>query len=217
MRVFFANLKSHMTPQEGKQWLDSFMSLKLPENKQAIICPPFTLLTIFKDSGLPLCAQNISPYPEGSYTGEISASMLKDLAEYVLIGHSERKKYFKETTEDISNKLIQAKNNNLTPLLCISSEAEINSYLSLARRFKKIHILYEPIFAIGTGNPDTPENAASICQKIKSKLPTCNFLYGGSVSKDNASNFSAKECIDGVVVGKNSLDPLHFFETVKNG
>lgn len=217
MRVFFANLKSHMTPQEGKQWLDSFVLLKLPENKQVIVCPPFTLLTIFKDSGLSLCAQNISPYPQGSYTGEISAGMLKDLAGFVLIGHSERKKYFKETTEDISNKLIQAQNNNLIPLLCISGETEIDSYLNLAREFEKIFILYEPTFAIGTGNPDTPQNASSICEKIKSKLPSCYFLYGGSVSKDNIRQFSEKNCIDGVIVGKNSLDPEHFFEIVKNG
>lgn len=206
-----------MTPQEGKQWLDSFTSLKLPENKQVVICPPFTLLTIFKDSGLPLCAQNISPYPEGGYTGEIAASMLKNLVQYVLIGHSERKKYFQETTEDVNNKLIQAKNNNLTPLLCVSNEAEIDNYVNIAKEIEKIFILYEPVFAIGTGNPDTPENADSVCQKIKSKLLSCQFLYGGSISKDNIRGFSEKNNIDGVVVGKNSLDPQHFFEIVKNG
>lgn len=215
MKYFFANLKSHMNPQEGKQWLDAFMSFKIPENKQAVICPPFTLLTIFKSLNLPLCAQNVSPYPEGEYTGEITARMLKNLAEYVLVGHSERRKYLHENTEDINNKLNQAKLNNIIPVLAISNESEIDNY-NLSD-FEKIFILYEPIFAIGTGNPDTPENASSICQSLKSKLPNTLFLYGGSISKDNISQFSDKNCIDGVVVGKNSLDPLHFFGIIQNG
>lgn len=206
-----------MTPGEGKKWLDIFTAQKLPENHQVVVCPPFTLLSLFKASNLSVCAQNISPYSEGEYTGEISASMLQGLAQYVLIGHSERKKYFHETTEDINNKLAQAKINNLTPLLCISNDNELDNYLKSLQASENIFILYEPIFAIGTENPDTPENAASICQKIKSKVPSCHFLYGGSVSKDNIRQFSAKSCIDGVVVGKNSLDPLHFFEIVQNG
>ena len=217
MQYFFANLKSHMTLQEGKKWLNNFMSLNFPQNRKVVVCPPFTLLPIFNASGLSLCAQNISPYPEGEYTGEISASMLKDLAEYVLIGHSERRKLFFEKTEDINNKLTQAKENNLAPLLGISVASEINGSLDIIKSFEKPFILYEPSFAIGTGNPDTLENAAKICQNIKLKLPACRFLYGGSISAENISQFSGKDCIDGVVVGKNSLDPLHFFEIVKNG
>jgi len=206
-----------MTPNEGKIWLDNFMSLKLPEGRQVIICPPFTLLSLFSTSGLSLCAQNISAFPEGSYTGETSASMVKDLVSYTLIGHLERRKYFSENKDDVNNKISQAKLNGITPVLCISKEQDLKDSKEALVGFEKVFILYEPESAIGTGLADNPENAENFCLKTKNIFPSSRFLYGGSVSKDNISKFSTKKCIDGVIVGKNSLDPLHFFEIVQNG
>lgn len=206
-----------MTPSEGNKWLGDFLSFKLPPAANVIVCPPFTLLTTFKDKGLALCAQNVSAFPEGSYTGEIAASMLKNLATCVLIGHLERRKYFFEKTEDINNKLIQAQNNSLVPLLGISSMEDFENSYNILKTFSKLFILYEPVFAVGTGTADTPQNAGLICQKVKSKLPSALFLYGGSVSPENISSFSEINNIDGVVIGKNSLSPETFFDIIKNG
>ena len=113
----------------------------------------------------------------------------------------------------INKKIDQAIQNNLIPILCIS---DIKQIQSLKLENNNMIIAYEPLFAIGTGNPDTPENADSVGKKIKEILGTVSVLYGGSVTSINVNSFTQIPNIDGVLVGGSSLNPQEFLEIVKN-
>ena len=214
-----ANLKSYETETEAKKWLEVFKNVKdLNEDlsqKEVIICPPFTLLELFKDFFLKndikvsLGAQDLSPFDEGAYTGEINAKQIKDFAQYVLIGHSERRKNFNETDNMLSDKVKLALDYGLKPIYIIQNkDTEIPQGIEL--------VAYEPVLAIGTGEPDTPENADTISQKVLSKSIGYNILYGGSVNSGNVNSFTIKNNISGVLVGGASLDPEEFIQIIKN-
>lgn len=227
-----ANWKSYKTESEAEEW---FGELKIPRfaeasrgeqdleftNKEIIICPSFTSLPILKSliinhkSNIKLGAQNISPFDEGTYTGEVSAKQIKDLANYVIIGHSERRKNFAETEKVVFEKLTKTLSQQLIPILCVSEIIQLNDVESLMKDSNMI-IAYEPLSAIGSGNPDNPENANDAALKIKKISTNTPVLYGGSVDSDNVKSFTAMENINGVLVGNASLDPLKFLEIIKN-
>lgn len=212
-----ANWKANKTEFEAKDWLQRFMidDLRIT-NKEVIICPPFTLLSNLKsyilnhNSLLKLGSQNISPFDAGAYTGEINGDQIKEFADYVIIGHSERRQNFSETDEDLSKKVEMAKKNGLTPIFCIQDEnTQIPAGVSL--------VAYEPISAIGTGNPDTPENTEKIATLVKEKNKNIeHVLYGGSVMSSNINTFTTMPNISGALVGGASLDPLEFLAIIKN-
>ena len=195
----------------------SAISYQLSANLEIILCPPFTLLHPLKllitNYQLPikLGAQNISPFPDGAYTGEISARMLKELGvEYVIIGHSERRKYFGESEQILENKVKEALDVNIIPIFCVQGKTT-----PVPERVKII--AYEPVFAIGTGNPDTPEDGNKIALSFKERLSQDTVvLYGGSVTPENVRSFCLQENISGVLVGEASLDPKKFSEIVQN-
>ena len=168
-----ANLKSYETEIEAKKWLEVFKNVKnLTEDlslKEIIICPPFTLLELFKDFfpkneiKVSLGAQDLSPFDEGAYTGEINARQVKDFAQYVLIGHSERRRNFNETENLLSDKVKLALNYGLKPIYIIQNEKdEIPPGVEV--------VAYEPIAAIGSGEPDTPESADMVAPEVKLKV-----------------------------------------------
>lgn len=212
-----ANLKSYKTESEANDWLNSTKKL-LEETdlnkKEIIICPSFTLLPIFhkfiKENNLAikLGAQNISPFDEGAYTGEINAKQIKEFADYVLIGHSERRDNFKEDDEMLSKKTQQSLKYGLIPIFLIQSLD------SLIPQWAEI-IAYEPIFAIGSGNPDTPENANNIAEQIKQK-GNYEVLYGGSVNSANINSFVSQPNLSGVLVGGASLEAEEFIKIIEN-
>lgn len=194
--------------------------VKIPE---VIICPPFTYLSSLK--GLALGAQNVFFESKGAYTGEISPLMLKDLGcKYVLIGHSERRKYFNETDEIINKKIKAAIGAGLSPIFCIGEtekeRKEGKAEEVIERQIKKglegvkapIIIAYEPVWAIGTGNSCGKEEAEKMSLFIK-KMADVPVLYGGSV---NASNSKEYAKMDGLLVGGASLIPDEFITIVKN-
>lgn len=207
-----ANWKSNKTILQAKEWLEEISNI---ENKEIIICPSFILLPLIRSSiiehQLPfkVGAQDISAFDEGSYTGEVNGSQIKEFADYVIIGHSERRQYFSETDEIIFKKVEMAKKYNLTPIFCVQNEnTPIPKDLEI--------VAYEPVFAIGTGNPDTPENAQKIAEIIKEKNNVKYVLYGGSVTSHNVHAFTSIESVDGILVGKASLDAKEFGEIIKN-
>jgi len=210
-----ANFKSNKTLGEGKKWLEELsIILKPQDSKEIIVCPSFTLLPLFKQIidqqklPLKLGAQNISPFGSGSYTGEISGEQIKELADFVIIGHSERLSNFSESKEMIDNKVNMSLQSDLIPIFCVQDkDAEIPAGVSV--------VAYEPVFAIGTGQADTPENANDVARVIKSKGVTY-ILYGGSVTSENVKSFIDKENINGVLVGGASLEANEFFEIIKN-
>lgn len=213
-----ANWKSNKTILEAEEWFKTFNNSQLTinkEEKKVIICPPFALLPKVKglivNSQLPIVvgAQDVSPFEEGAYTGEVAGRLLKEFADYVIIGHSERRRNFLESDEILFKKVELAKKYGLTPIFCVQdATTKIPENVGI--------VAYEPVFAIGTGNPDTPENAEEIAIKIKTNKSTISVLYGGSVTSKNIKGFTQMPNIDGVLVGGASLDAQEFYAIIQN-
>ncbi len=215
--IIVANWKANKTKDEAWDWFENFSKDSHDfSDKEIIICPPYTLLGkadyFISESNLKvkIGAQDVSAFEEGAYTGEISATQIKEFADFVIIGHSERREYLKEDEDIISKKVEMALKAGLTPIFCVSDG---NSKIP-----KNVKIVaYEPVSAIGTGNSDTPQDAQSVARKIKSEnIQVEKMLYGGSVTSQNVHEFVEMEDIDGVLVGGASLSPHEFLEIVKN-
>ena len=211
-----------------------------------VICPPFTALPavskLLEDSPVELGAQNMHPETEGAFTGEISPVMLKDVGcRYVILGHSERRQYFKETDAFIHEKVKTALKYSLIPIVCVGEtlaerenrqQFEVvktqfeNSLKELTKEeMSKTVIAYEPVWAIGTGKTATPEQAEQmqsyVRRLIKEKYgeeiaSRIALLYGGSVRPDNIASLVKKPNIDGALVGGASLKAEAFVQIVLN-
>lgn len=211
-KIFIANWKSHKTKDEAIaffEYLKDNISKLDPSSKEIVIAPPFTLLSksrhLIDKYKLPikLCAQNVSSFPEGAYTGEINAKQVKEFAEYVIVGHSERRKYLHEKDYDIENKVREADEVGLQVIQCVQDE---NSPV-----FKGAKIVaFEPPSAIGSGNPDDPQHIAEVFEKIKKDYPQVNLLYGGSVAPENINQFLEIDNLSGFLIGGASLEPDSF-------
>ena len=135
--------------------------------------------------------------------------MIKEYAEYVLIGHSERRKYFHEDDKLLAEKVTRAMEAGLKVVYCVPDEkTEVPQNVDL--------IAYEPVWAIGTGKADTPENASQVIGIIKQKYPQNQVIYGGSVTPENVVSFVSQSNIDGVLPGGASLDPVKFSQMVES-
>lgn len=219
-----ANWKSHKTVIEGHSFLIAFfhkeMSKWLHEGgdfqKTIVLCPPFTLLASLKESLLEsdhknikifLGAQDISPFPAGSHTGEESSEQLSDLVDYVIVGHSERRNEFSESEQMLVQKVAQAKLGGLEPIFCVQGkENEVPKEVRI--------IAYEPIDAIGSGRVASLDDIESVAAFYKQKMDIHYVLYGGSVTAENVAQITALASIDGVLVGGASLDPHEFSQIV---
>lgn len=210
------NLKSYKTQDEASKWLSEIKNIDrfLLEQKQIVICPSFTLLSQFKaffennNLNIKIGAQNVSPFDEGPYTGEINAKQIKEFGDFVLIGHSERRNNFNETDKLLAKKVEMSLQYGLYPIYLVQDkDTVIPQGIEL--------IAYEPIFAIGSGNPDTPENADDVAKFIKQK-GNYQVLYGGSVTSQNVNNFTSKPSISGVLVGGAGLDAKESIKIIKN-
>jgi triosephosphate isomerase len=212
------NWKSNKTTTEAIEWLQKF---KIQNSKfkmeyvTVVVCIPFTILSIFRyhiqQLKLPiqLGAQDVSPYPDGAYTGAVSARQLKELCDWVIIGHSERRKYFRETDIVLAQKVDQAKDAGLKIIYCVPDENVIVP--------QGVDVIaYEPIWAIGTGKTDTPENASTVIETIKKKTGVTSVIYGGSVTPENVASFVTQPAIDGVLSGGASLDPEKFYRLIES-
>jgi len=206
---------------------------------EVIVAPPFTALKSvgesIKGSAVALAAQNMHYEDKGAFTGEVSPLMLKDAGcTYVIIGHSERRKYFSESDEQINLKVKKALKTGLKPMLCVGeTDGERNKGVTQSvvnRQVRKaltdigvdqinhLVIAYEPVWAIGTGKVATPAEAEDVHDFIRRLLveiygcaaADVRILYGGSVTKDNIGELIAMEDIDGALVGGASLKPDEF-------
>lgn len=200
------NWKSNKTAQEANEWISTFQN-RQETFYQILLGVPFQLLPLLHGK-LPIAAQNVSPFVEGAYTGEIAASQIKEFADWVIIGHSERRNYFKEDDLMLSQKVMRAKEAHLSVIYCISdAQMPIPKGVDI--------VAYEPLWAIGTGKSDTPQNANAVCQQIKNHF-FGDILYGGSVTEENVRSFIDQDAIDGVLVGGASLDSKKFTNLIKN-
>jgi len=247
MKLIVANWK--MNPQSLLEAKKLFHSVKswvkknyhLFKKVKIVICPPFVYLEplskLLKPKTpqlkLSLGAQNLFWEKKGAFTGEISATMLKNLGvEYVILGHSERRKILGETDEIINKKLKAAIGTKLKPILCLGeTEKErksgktlkvLQNQLNLALknvsnfelRASNLTIAYEPVWAIGTGNPCRPKEAKEVLTFLKKKLKNVLILYGGSVDSQNAFDY-LEIGFDGLLVGGASLRPKEFLKISK--
>lgn len=220
--------------------LASNIAADLPAHLDAAIFPPFpyiaALAAQLADSGLGIGAQDVSEHEgQGAYTGEVSAAMLADAgAQWVLIGHSERRQYHGESDELVARKFAAARAGGLTPILCVGetreqrnageTEAVIARQLQAVLKLNGIAsfdtavIGYEPLWAIGTGDTATPEQAQAAHAFIRSQLEKedviiarlTRLLYGGSVKAANAAELFAQPDVDGGLVGGASLTASEF-------
>lgn len=220
MKYILGNWKSNKSAEEVKDWFIKFGKYiaghKFDTVKtEAVIFPPFIHLQLcvglLQKMKLPLKlgAQNVSAFHEGAYTGEVTAKMLRSVTKYVIIGHSERRKYFHEEDQILPEKVKRTLESGIIPVYCIQDE---KTYIPQGVKF----VAYEPVFAIGSGTPDSPQNADSVGRVVKSKIPDSIFIYGGSVTPVNITGFLVSPNIDGVLPGKASLDPLVFGEMISN-
>ncbi|MBI2028984.1 triosephosphate isomerase [Candidatus Gottesmanbacteria bacterium] len=218
--LFIANFKANKNSKETLAWLSEFHKIQQSlsiSKPTVIIAPSFTALepsAIFVKKNtwmfpLYLSAQDISEYPVGSYTGEVTAYELKEIVTYAIIGHSERRKLFAETEEVVNKKILAAKSQSIIPIVCISS---INEY----SKIKDVSIIaYEPKEAIGTGKAQNPNTAFKILKTIKKNNILQKVLYGGSVGKENVSGYIQDGGFDGVLVGSGSNDPSNFLKIIQ--
>lgn len=210
-----ANWKSNKTIAEALDWV-SKVGPQIPrvDSLKIVVCPTFTALSEVKKAiqvgNFPIMvgSQDLSPFSAGAYTGEEAAELLKDLVGFSILGHSERRQNFKEDDETIAGKVDQAIKNNITPLLCVQgSDTLVPNDCKL--------VAYEPTFAIGSGNPDTPENANNVASQLKNKyVEGLEVLYGGSVTSQNAKSFIAQPNLAGFLIGKASLDAMEFVKII---
>src|SRR3989344_8228386 len=197
-----ANWKSNLSLSESLEWVNKVGSqLNNRGDLQVVVCPRFSALPELHQEiqthnyPIVLGSQDLSPFDIGSFTGEEPASLLKELVSMSIIGHSERRERFAETDEMIAEKIKQAQEFGIEPILCIqSSETPIAEGVKISA--------YEPVFAIGTGTPDTPENANKVAAQVKSMKAELNILYGGSVNSENCESFVDQESISGLLIGK---------------
>ena len=211
-----ANWKSNKTIAEALDWV-SKVGPKLPkrDDLKVVVCPTFSCLSevakAVKVGSFPMMvgAQNLSPYEVGAYTGEEAASLLKELISLSIIGHSERRENFFESDEIISKKVAKALESNIIPLVCVQgADTHLPDGCRLAA--------YEPTFAIGTGTPDTPDNAQKLAKALKNLYgQDLEVLYGGSVTSENAKGFIIQANIQGFLIGKASLDAEEFLSIIK--
>jgi len=210
-----ANWKENKSEEESLNFLNAFAKVYQPRpDVKVVICPSYSSLSavsnFIKDHAIAVetGTQDVSELEEGAHTGEVSASQAAEFAKYSIIGHSERRK-LGETDEDVSKKVEMAVRYNLKPIVCV-----INENVPIPTAVKIV--AYEPVEAIGTGNPDTPENANRVAAAIKSKYNgVLRVLYGGSVTSKNVRNFCEMENVAGVLVGGASLDPVEFSSIIK--
>ena len=233
-----ANWKMHGFKDDYLHWYKN-LSKTADENlfDDLGIAPPFTLLDECKthQSKIKLGAQNISHLPDGPVTGEISAAMIKNSgADFVILGHSERRELHTETEEVIKSKILKASNHNIHPVLCIGEPKEIYAakktedflYSQLQGSLNNLNninlsIAYEPIWAIGTGDVAKPSDINKIHSIIKEicsrefDVKLENIIYGGSVNDQNSKEIFEQEHVNGALIGGASLDG-HSFGRIAN-
>ncbi len=239
------NWKMFKTVQDATLYAKELRSLvKDIHDVRIVIAPPYTaihaLAEAARNSTVLVSAQNLFWEREGAFTGEISAPMIKEAgAEYVIIGHSERRTLFGETDVTVNRRVLAALAASLVPIVCIGEtldERDRNETLDVIDRQIKggldslageqvaaIVVAYEPVWAIGTGRNATPAQAGEVHAHIRSRLrqwfgaaaaDACLVIYGGSVKPDNIKDLIAQEDVDGALVGGASLDVRAFYDII---
>jgi triosephosphate isomerase len=240
--IVAGNWKMFRGPAETRAFFDRLDLEGLPDRHEVLIFPPAVSVASAvraKPARVRIGLQNIHWESEGAFTGEISAEMALEVgAELVLIGHSERRHLFGETDEQVALKTGAAVRNGLTPVVCLGETLsersagrveevilrQLDAVLPELAAGPRAMIAYEPVWAIGTGETATPEDASAAHATVRRRLTEglggekagrVPILYGGSVKPVNAAELMASEGVDGVLVGGASVDPRSFAEIAR--
>lgn len=214
-----ANWESHATFKTAEQWLVDFTHYYTRRPRvEVILAPPFvflhqlkTALGRHKPDGLSLAVQDLSPFPFGDYTGAIAAEMVKGLAEFAILGHFSRRRYFHESHQEIANKVSEAVAAEITPILCIDPSYARAQVAALEEaNLEALILAYDPYPAAGGPGAPSPREAAKAIAEIASLVPGRPILYGGPVREDNAKSYLDLDHVSGLLVGSASVDPLDF-------
>ena len=244
--IVAGNWKMNASKETVNSLIEGILSGVNETTSEVIVCAPFPYLSqvesLINKSKLMLGAQNLNVNPAGAYTGEVSADMIKDFgAQYVIVGHSERRSLYGETNAIVAEKTKTAIGAGLTPLLCVGEsledresgnteavvEEQINAVIDLIgiESFDQVIIAYEPVWAIGTGLTASPEQAQAVhlfirnllansSEKIAQRTP---ILYGGSMNAGNAADLISCSDIDGGLIGGAALKAEDFLQICKAG
>ena len=244
--ILAGNWKMNKTPAEAVEFVRALRpSLTKYENVETVVCVPFVALPGVADAlrgvKIGVGAQNMHWADSGAYTGEVSAPMLKGLADYVIIGHSERREYFAETDESVNKKIKAALAHDLTPIACVGERLDQNergetdvfvsgqvraAFAGLTpEQAQQVVVAYEPIWAIGTGKTATSAVANRICGIVvrgtladlygEPVAQAIRIQYGGSANEKNIGELMSMPDIDGALIGGASLKLDGFSEMVR--
>jgi len=243
-RFIAGNWKMNKTSREALDFMNDFKEMVSDVNDvDIVLCVPFTFLPLVfdecKGTNIKVCAQNLFYEESGAYTGEVSGSMVKEFAEHVIVGHSERRNIFGENDETINKKIKAALHSGLNVIFCLGERLEeresgktMDVVISQLKKgldgisnedMKRIVVAYEPVWAIGTGKTATPEQAEEVHLALRNSLnelygnlaDEIRIIYGGSVKPDNATEILKKENIDGCLPGGASLKADSFAAIIK--
>lgn len=249
-RIIAGNWKMNLSLEEGQKLTSEIVNMYKDENIKdviAVLNPPFPHIYPIKKligdaPGIALGAQNCSDKESGAFTGEVSAKILASFGvEYVILGHSERREYFKETNEFLGKKVVAALASGLTPIFCCGESLEIRnsgtheanvkyqlteSLFDLsAEDISKVVIAYEPIWAIGTGKTASSDQAQEMHLSLRRHIAAkygkeiandISILYGGSMNAANAADLLSKPDVDGGLIGGASLKSRDFLDIIKS-
>jgi triosephosphate isomerase len=246
MKVIAGNWKMHLGPAGTRAFFEGLSLGAVPPDRELIVFPPSVSLPAAasserRDPRVRLGVQNIHWEDHGAFTGEVSAAMaLEAGASFALIGHSERRHLFGETDEEVARKVVAARRHGLVPLVCVGETLEerragrvegvilgqLDAVLDALGSEGRSLVAYEPVWAIGTGETATPEDASAAQGALRRRLAEAwgrdaamriPLLYGGSVKPENASELLVAPDVDGVLVGGASLDPVSFAKIAEAG
>ncbi len=247
-KIVAGNWKMNKTGEEAIALAEG-IKLDLADcvDMEVVVCPPFTAIKpvsdVLAETQVKVGSQNMSSDDDGAYTGEISHTMLKELfVTYVILGHSERREYHKETDCLVNKKVKKALEKNLRPIVCVGEkledresgntekvvEEQVRGSLAgiTADQFEDVVIAYEPVWAIGTGKTATTEQAQDVHAFIRGIVADMvgqeaadgvRIQYGGSMKPENAAELLSQPDIDGGLIGGAALEALSFVEIVKAG
>lgn len=246
-KIAAGNWKMNTTPAQGVELASTIAAGRsgVSQEVEFIVCPPFThlceVIKATRGKGVAVGAQNCADQEKGAYTGEVSAAMLASLGiDYVILGHSERREYYGETSDTLNKKIALAYTHNLTPIYCVGErleDREAGRHFDLVRnqiteviynltteQLQKLVIAYEPVWAIGTGKTASSEQAQEmhsfirgvLAEKFGTLADIIPILYGGSVNAKNATELFSMPDVDGGLVGGASLEAASFLEIGKS-
>jgi len=233
MKLIVANLKMNLLFEEINVYKETLENISF--TNKIVVCAPMAFVPLFKSDKYSLGAQNCYVEDKGAYTGEVSAKQLKSLgAEYVIVGHSERRSYFKEENDFINKKCLKVLENNMLPILCVGEiteeklagntynviQKELAECLVGINNFDNLVIAYEPIWSIGTGLIPSVDEIKDAIAYIKEYVKgnyrqEVKVLYGGSVNMNNIFEIGQIDNVDGFLIGTSSININDFVNDIE--